>query len=68
MSSEALDLATSGAKLLEDDEKTLNFIADRTKRVRTAHDTQTIDCAAIMADLKRKQEERKKTWWSKIFG
>lgn len=61
-------LASSGAKLLEDDERTMDVMEGCLSRLRTAHATPSNDCAAIMAELQRKQEKRRETWWGRLFG
>lgn len=68
---DAVELASSGARLIENDEETFSEIDDRLGRLRRIHSTPTHDCAAIMATLEAKQqarEERRKKWWGRIFG
>lgn len=62
------DLAMSGAQLLEDDERTFADMDDRLGRLRVIHATETHDCAAIMAELKAKQDRRKRSWIGRLFG
>ncbi len=61
------DFAAAGARLIEEDERTFTDMDHRLGRLRSANSTQSNNCEAIMAELKAKQEERKKPWRSRVY-
>ncbi len=64
---EPIGLVASGARLIEEDEKTFAAIDCRLSKLKDAR-WRPRSCERIMAELTARQQERKKkAWWEKLF-